>query len=170
MTTDIETICMLRDSLERYTTDQYDFLQRWSVLDEPAGFSEAAWQNYAEFGWLALRLPEEEGGLDADAVAQGAVMEVVGKRLLMEPLLASALVGTGLLVKLGTSSQQAELLPALAEGRLTLALAHEEPLDGHTCWVEAGRLSGAKQGVLHGDAANQLLVTALDEHGELPKP
>lgn len=167
MTTDIETISMLRDSLERYTAEQYDFLKRWRVLEQPAGYSAAAWQNYAEFGWLALRLPEEEGGLDGDAVAQGAVMEVVGKRLLMEPLLASALVGTGLLVKLGTASQQAELLPALAEGRLKLALAHEEPLDGQTCRVEAGRLSGAKQGVLHGDAADRLLVSARDEQGEL---
>ncbi|MNF46135.1 Acyl-CoA dehydrogenase [compost metagenome] len=167
MTTDIETISMLRDSLERYTAEQYDFLKRWRVLEQPAGYSAASWQNYAEFGWLALRLPEEEGGLDGDAVAQGAVMEVVGKRLLMEPLLASALVGTGLVVKLGTASQQAALLPALADGSLKLALAHEEQLDGQSCWVEAGQLTGAKQGVLHGDAANRLLVTARDERSEL---
>jgi len=167
MTTDIETISMLRDSLERYTADQYDFLKRWAVLDAPAGYSEAAWQAFAEFGWLALCLPEAEGGLEADAVAQGAVMEVVGSRLLMEPLLASALLATGLVVRLGSPSQQAELLPALAEGGLKLALAHEEPVDGQTCRVAAGRLSGAKQGVLHGDAADRLLVTARDEQGEL---
>ncbi|MCO6056902.1 acyl-CoA dehydrogenase family protein [Pseudomonas sp. MOB-449] len=164
MTTDIETIAMLRDSLERYSADQYDFLKRWSVLDEPVGYSPAAWSDYAAFGWLALRLPEEEGGLAADATALGAVMEVVGSRLLMEPLLASAIIATGLVDRLGSQTQRGELLPALAEGRLKLALA-EEDAEGAVCRVVDGCISGVKQSVLHGDCADSLLVTAQDECG-----
>src|SRR3954463_8362356 len=98
MSTDLETISMLRDSAQRYTAEHYDFLQRWAVLEQPSGYSGKAWQDYADFGWLALRLPEDDGGLDADAAAIGAVMETVGGRLLMEPILASAVLGTGMLL------------------------------------------------------------------------
>ena len=75
MTTDLETIAMLRDSMQRYSADHYDFLQRGKRLELPGGFDPAIWQTYAEQGWLSLRLPEELGGLEADAVAVGAVME-----------------------------------------------------------------------------------------------
>lgn len=165
MTTDLETIAMLRDSLERYTADHYDFLQRWPRLEQAGGYDHATWQTFAEFGWLSLRLPEELGGLDADAVAIGAVMEVVGSRLLLEPLLASAVVATGLLLKQGSVSQQTELLPALAAGLLKLVFAHDEP-EQQACRYEAGTLSGTKLAVLHGDTAEQFLVSARDAQGQ----
>src|SRR5207344_2215997 len=65
MTTDTDTVEMLRDAMQRYATEQYDFAQRRAFLAE--GCSERAWRDYAEFGWLALRLPEDDGGLAADA-------------------------------------------------------------------------------------------------------
>src|SRR5439155_18090100 len=77
MTTDADTIAMLRDSATRYAADHYSFLQRRAALDDPHGYSERAWRDYAQFGWLALRLPEADGGIAADPAAIGAVMEVV---------------------------------------------------------------------------------------------
>ena len=65
MTTDLETIGMLRDSAARYADDNYSFHQRWAVLDTPEGYSRKAWSDFAEFGFLALRLPEDDGGLVA---------------------------------------------------------------------------------------------------------
>lgn len=62
MATDIETIGMLRDSAARYAEDNYGFHQRWAVLERPEGYSPDAWRDFAELGFLALRLPEEEGG------------------------------------------------------------------------------------------------------------
>ena len=66
MSTDIETISMLRDSAQRYAAEHYDFLTRWKILDQALGCSAQAWNDYADFGWLALRLPEDDGGIDAD--------------------------------------------------------------------------------------------------------
>ena len=122
MSMDSETAAMLRDSAQRYAADHYSFLQRHAVLADPAGWSASAWQTYGELGWLALRLPEEQGGLDADALAVGALMEVVGARLLMEPILASAIVGTGLLLSQGSAAQRERLLPGLADGSLEAGL------------------------------------------------
>jgi alkylation response protein AidB-like acyl-CoA dehydrogenase len=163
MSTDLDTISMLRDSAQRYTAEHYDFLQRWAVLDQPAGYSSKAWSDYADFGWMALRLPEQEGGLDADAAAIGAVMETVGSRLLMEPILASIVLGTGLLLKQGSAAQLAHWLPRLADGSVKLAVAC-----GDGCELRDGSLSGASTAVLHGDVADRLIVAArdLDAGGE----
>jgi alkylation response protein AidB-like acyl-CoA dehydrogenase len=166
MNMDLETAGMLRDSASRYAADNYDFLQRHAVLTDPAGYSEKAWRDYAELGWLALRLPEAQGGLDADPLAVGALMEVVGSRLLMEPILASALIGTGLLRSQGSAAQQDALLPLLADGSVKCAFADAEPAGSAQCEVRAGRISGRKIAVLHGDIADRLIVSATDaDHG-----
>jgi alkylation response protein AidB-like acyl-CoA dehydrogenase len=161
MTTDADTIDMLRDTMQRYAAEQYSFAQRRAVLAE--GSSGRAWRDYAEFGWLALRLPEAEGGIGADATAIGALMEVVGARLLMEPVLASAVLGTGLVLAAANATQRAAMLPALAEGALTLAFACEDdPAAGAACELRGQRLHGAKLNVLHGDVAGRLIVSARD--------
>lgn len=167
MSTDLETIAMLRESAKRYVQDQYDFQRRWSVLNDPAGYSARAWQDYAELGWLALRLPEEAGGLDADAAAIGAVMEIVGSRLLMEPVLASAVVGTGLVLKQASARQKQAMLPRLADGSLKLAFACDEEVAAGTCQLHDDRLRGTKIGVLHGDVADELIVSASEAGGNL---
>jgi alkylation response protein AidB-like acyl-CoA dehydrogenase len=159
--TDTDTVDMLRDAAQRYAAEQYSFAQRRTVLAE--GGSERAWRDYAEFGWLALRLPEADGGIGADATAIGALMEVVGARLLMEPVLASAVLGTGLVLSAANAAQRSALLPALADGSLKLAFACEDdPADGAACKLRGDRLHGAKLNVLHGDAAGRLIVNARD--------
>jgi len=163
MNMDMEAAVMLRDSAQRFAADHYGFLQRHAVLADPAGWSAKAWQAYGELGWLALRLPEEQGGLNADGLAIGALMETVGARLLMEPILGSVIVGTGLLLSQGSGAQRERLLPGLADGSLKLAFAHVEAEDGGgRCEVREGRLAGAKIAVLQGDIAERLIVSASD--------
>ena len=163
---DVEAAVMLRDSAQRYAADNYSFLQRRAVLADPAGWSANAWQAYGELGWLALRLPEEQGGLNADALAIGTLMEVVGARLLMEPILASAIVGTALVLNQGSAAQRDRLLPGPADGAVKLAFAHVDAANGAdgigTCEVRDSRLCGAKIAVLHGDIADRLIVSAVD--------
>jgi alkylation response protein AidB-like acyl-CoA dehydrogenase len=170
MSTDREVIALLSESAGRYVTDHYGFLQRRAVLDFPHGYSAKAWHDYAEFGWLALRLPETHGGLNADAVAIGAVMEVVGSHLLMEPVLASVVVGTGLVIKQASDEQKTALLPALADGSLKLAFASGDgPLSAQACVVCGNKLSGVATAVLHGNVADKFIVSArtADAGGEL---
>jgi alkylation response protein AidB-like acyl-CoA dehydrogenase len=160
MTTD-DTVEMLRDTVQRYAAEQYGFAQRHALLAE--GGCDQAWRDYAEFGWLALRLPESEGGIGADATAIGALMEAVGARLLMEPLLASAVLGTGLVLAAASAAQRAALLPALAAGTLKLAFAcQDDPAPGAACELRGERLHGAKVNALHGDVAGRLVVSARD--------
>ena len=163
MTIDFETAAMLSESAQRYAEEKYSFLARHKVLADPAGYSQEAWNAYANLGWLALRLPEKNGGMDADVFAVAALMEVVGARLLMEPILVSAIIGTELLRQLGNAEQKADLLPRLADGRIKLAIAHPEPGSHVPLAVFGeGKISGSYEGILHGDIADQFVVFARD--------
>jgi alkylation response protein AidB-like acyl-CoA dehydrogenase len=173
-TTADETVAMLRDGIERYTNEHYSFEQRWNALRSSRGYSEQTWADYADMGWLALRLPEDAGGLAADASTTAPLMEAVGARLLMEPLLMSAILCTGLICKRASDAQQAQLFPMLADGSLKLALAHQESLsasaeslDAVACEYREGVLNGSKQAVLHGDCADRFIVSAKDADGRL---
>ena len=166
MNIDFDMATMLADSAARYTSDNYHFLARHAILAQPGGYSKAAWNDYAGFGWLALRLPQQAGGLDADIVAVGALMETVGARLLMEPMLASAIVGTELLCRLGSSAQCDALLPRVADGSLKLAFIHAAPGGGAAlAQVADGKLSGSYEGVLQADLADLWLVAAASGDG-----
>jgi hypothetical protein len=167
-----ETVVMLRDSIERYTGEHYSFERRWSALRSTRGYSEQAWAAYADMGWLALRLPEDAGGMAAQHSATAPLMEAVGARLLLEPLLMSAILCTGLLLKRASQAQKAEMFPSLADGSLKLALAHEESLSASAgsdiaCEYRSGTLTGSKQAVLHGDCADRFIVSARDADGRV---
>jgi alkylation response protein AidB-like acyl-CoA dehydrogenase len=171
-TTADETVAMLRDGIERYTNEHYSFEQRWKALRSSRGYSEQTWAAYAEMGWLALRLPEQEGGLSADSSTTAPLMEAVGARLLMEPLLMSTILCTGLVGRRASEAQQAEIFPKLANGSLKLALAHQESLSASVegdiaCEYRDGVLNGSKLAVLHGDCADHLIVSAKDVDGRL---
>lgn len=117
----------LRESVERYVREAYDFTHRRSVLGSANGFDEACWRQYAEFGWFAVPFSEDEGGIGGDAVDTGIVMEGVGRGLLLEPILASVVLGGGLLSALGSSTQKSQWLQPMMAGELKLALAYSEP-------------------------------------------
>lgn len=155
----LEMIAMLRDTFGRYISNSYPFTERHKFLLAPEGFSVKAWSDYAEAGWLALRMPEELGGIGADAHAIGAIMENVGAGLLLEPILASAILGAGLILKAADAKQQLELLPQIAEGSVTLAFAHENAPNSKTCLLNGEGLTGVKINVLHGDAASRVVVS-----------
>lgn len=150
---------MVRDGFIRYGRENYSFEQRRTALGSPLGFSESAWRDYCDMGWLAVRLPEEFGGLDADAEMIGHLMEVVGRHLLLEPVFANAVVGAGAIIAAGPDILK-EMGPNLTAGTLKLALA----LSGEV-QVTGGRISGEKVGVLHGDVADQFIVSS---GGEAP--
>lgn len=166
MSVDPEAIAMLSDSARRYADGRYGFAQRRAFMAEPAGYSRAAWRDYAELGWLSLCLPEADGGLDADPAAVGALMEVVGSHLLMEPVLASAVIATRLVAKAASAAQRGRWLPLLADGSLKLCVAWNDGSSGTPpCVVQGGKLSGAAVAVLHGDSADRIVVCAQGDPG-----
>jgi len=118
---------LLRDSLARYIEREYTFEKRRAIQRSAEGFSREVWSAFAEMGLLGLTTPEEHGGYGGSPVDTLVVMQAIGNGLVVEPYLASAVLGTGLIARAGSAAQKERLLPAAARGELLLTLAHAEP-------------------------------------------
>ncbi len=160
---------LLKDSVDRLMADRYDFESRKRYAREPDGFSRELWASYAELGLLAIPFAEEHGGFGGGAVETMIVMEAFGRALVLEPYLATVVLGGGLIRHGGSEAQKADYLPAIAGGERLLALAHTERqsrFDLHDVSTAARRdgegyvLDGQKSVALHGDSADTILVTA----------
>ncbi len=160
---------LLKDSVDRLIADKYGFEQRRSFMAEPDGWSRAMWAQFAELGLLGVAIPEEHGGFGGGPVETMIVAEAFGRGLVVEPYLATVVLGGGLLRRAADPAVQADLLPRIATGDLLLAFAHVERQSRYelnnvaTIARQEGarwRLEGDKGVVLHGDRADKLLVTA----------
>jgi len=166
---------LLGDAAGRFIAGRYSFEQRRAILQSREGFSRDIWREFADLGWLGLSVPEEFGGLGAGPVETGLVMEALGRALVLEPYLATAVISVSLIGDLGTQSQKSDMLPAIAEGKSVLAFAQAEPQarfaldDVATTATRAGggwRLTGRKDLVLGAPWADALLVTARMSGGQ----
>jgi len=159
----------LADMVQRFLAKQYGFEARRKILRSQEGWSRETWGQLAEMGLLALQVPPGHGGMAPAAIETMVTLEAMGRALLVEPYLASAILGSALVGALGSPAQQEALLPAMAEGRSIVVPAHGEAAARHDLarvvttarrsgagWVLAGR----KAVVLHAAAADLLLVSA----------
>jgi pimeloyl-CoA dehydrogenase small subunit len=160
---------LLRESVERLLADHYGFDKRRAYLAEPDGWSRALWEQYAELGLLGLPFAEDYGGFGGGPIEVMLVMEVFGRVLALEPYLATVVLGGTALRLAGNAAQKSAILPRIAEGGMILAFAHGERQARYDLtdvlttakpersgWV----LDGAKSVVVHGDSAQQLVISA----------
>jgi len=160
---------LLSDSVAKLLAGTYSFEQRKALLKAPGGWSEALWNQFAELGLLGLPIAEEHGGFGGGPVDVMLLMQAFGRHLVLEPYLATVVLGGTALKLAGDAAQQGEILPEIAAGSLKLAFAHSERQSRYdvadvatTARRDAGGwvLEGAKSVVLHGDSADRLIVSA----------
>ena len=161
----------LKDSVERLLADTYgDLTQRVGYMKEPKGYSAALWQQYADLGLLGVPFAEEHGGLGQGLTETMIIAEAFGRALAVEPYWRPSCWAAARCAIPATPRCSQELVPAIVEGKLTLALAHQERqarydlADTATTARADGKggytLEGEKIVVLHGDSADKLIVTA----------
>ncbi len=160
---------MLADLVARFIERQYDFETRRQLAESDQGWSEQNWAALADTGLLALGLSEQYGGMGVGAEEILVVMEQFGRGLVLEPYLASALVGAPLLERVGGIHIKERVLSAVANGEQKISLATLEPQARFDLWSVACEaqelgdeycLSGRKSVVMHGDSADWLIVSA----------
>ncbi|MFJ1732356.1 acyl-CoA dehydrogenase family protein [Streptomyces sp. NPDC088254] len=125
-----------------------------AALDAPAGHDPALWAALADqLGLPGLALPEEYGGVGCPVTDLALACEETGRALAPSPLLATSVLTAPLILALGDDAQRAALLPRLASGDLTAALAVPGPAlatalgltggnDGD--WAGGGRAGGVQ--------------------------
>ena len=141
-------------------------LRQLRNVHDPVGYAPDLWQQMAEMGWASIILPEVYGGLDFGFLGLGVVLEECGRTLTASPLFASAVVGASAVLLGGSEALKQALLPAIADGTMTLALAleethHHSPTHIATTAKIQGEnfiLRGNKCFVLDGHSADKLIV------------
>lgn len=162
-----EEQALLQQSVGRFIDETYTFTRRRAWLDGAEGFQRDNWAFMADQGWLAMPFAEADGGLGCGAVETMILMEAFGRGLVVEPYLACILLAGGVLAR-GAPETRARYLPDLMSGATVFALAHHEPPLHHggvapATRIQAGRLTGVKELVVHGGQADHLVVSGRAE-------
>ncbi|MEV5608024.1 acyl-CoA dehydrogenase family protein [Streptomyces sp. NPDC052225] len=174
----------IRRTLRELTTKRCTPDDIKAATRTPAGHDPDLWGTLGhELGLPGLALPEESGGAGGTLTELTLVAEELGRVLAPSPLLATSGLAAPLVAALGTDTQRAALLPRIADGSLTAALAVPGTglatalglvADNAGDWAGGGRAGGvqaARQGdgwrlygqaeqVLDGHSAGLLLVAA----------
>lgn len=134
-------------------------------LLEQVGACDAVFRDTAvEQGWTALAIAEEHGGLGLGLIELGLVAQAAGGVIAGAPFLTVGYGAARVLAEAGSAEVQAAWLPRLASGEATATVAFAEgnaPLPPRpTTTFAGGRLTGVKEGVVAGLAADIAVVWA----------
>lgn len=159
---------MLADTARRFIADRYDLKIRQAAFASDDGFNRAVWTELADLGLIGALMPAEVDGFGGTGEDIAVVFEALGKGLVVEPFLASGILGAAPIYLDGSAAQKAQLADVIAGQRL-LALAHGEPTSRYNLsHVETTAdangdgwtLTGRKSVVLNGATADALVVSA----------
>jgi len=157
---------LLKLLAERFVADRYDLERRRGYLAAEHGFSPDNWALLGELG-LTAALAADMDGLDATGIA--TLFEVLGRGLVVEPLIENVLVAARLFAATAPQTWCEEWLADLSSGARRIAFAHaEEGGRPGRLWVETRaeerngvtRLTGAKAYVPAGSGADGYIVSA----------
>lgn len=91
------------------------------------GYSPELWKTMAELGWCGLTIPEQYGGAEFGMQELVMLLDEMGRACLPGPFFSTIVLGAPIIMAAGSEEQKSELLPKIASGDLTLALALTEP-------------------------------------------
>src|ERR1700730_15583785 len=166
---------LLKESVEGLLGSSYDFESRKKYRAEKGGWSKTVWGTPPDEVLLGLPFSEDDGGFGAGGVETMIVMEALGKALVLEPYLATVVLGGGFLRHGGSAEQKAAHIPGIIDGSKTFAFAQLEKnsrydlSDVATTAKKKGSgwvIDGEKFVVLNGETADVLVVTARTKGGQ----
>ena len=158
---------MLRDTARRFLESKSPSEVVRRLMETEEGYDGSLWAEIATQGWQAMAIPEEYGGAGFTFMEQAILMEEMGRTLFPSPYLSTVVVVADLILTAGSEEQKQELLPGIASGESTFALAHLEEngswdADGVTMVAKKDGsdlvLDGVKSFVVDGHTADTLIV------------
>ena len=159
---------MLADTLNRYIAEQYGFETRNRIAGSAEGYSAQQWAQFAELGAIGALFSEADGGYGGAGFDIAVVFEALGRGLVVEPLLGSAVLAGSAISHAG-NAQQRTWLDKLIDGSTIATLAHGEA-DGLYSLTQVSttarrtdngwELNGVKAVVPQGEAATLFVVSA----------
>ena len=143
--------------------------QRRELLRQAPGYDLQLWRTFGELGWTGLAIPQAYGGAGLGWVELCLLAEEQGRALVASPFFATCALAAPLIAAGAAEEQRRALLPRIASGAVRIACAlsgsdGRPPPEGNEVVLARGdtqlTLSGVSDFVIHGDAADLLLVLA----------
>lgn len=169
-----EQIAMLRESAVDFVGGSTDFKKYRERRRTLPGYDPALVRQMAELGWFGILVPEAHGGLGLGFAELSVVLQELGKGLLADPLVASAVLAGRVIQHGANEALKARLLPQLVDASLLPCVAWQEgtgDLDVQAIETRAQsddggvRITGRKRFVAGAAGADGFVVTARDEAG-----
>ncbi len=166
---------MLVDTVTNFTKKESPVDRVRKIRATDIGWDRKVWRHMGELGWLGVALPENVGGIGGSFLDAGLIIERLGTTLVPEPYIPSVMVAGLTIARHGSEEQRQTYLPSMIEGKTSLALAYVEKdnrydvADVTTRAEKVGgdyKLSGKKEWVLNGQAADHILVSARTSGGQ----
>jgi len=160
---------MLTDSLRRVMDEGWTFKKR-RARSASGELDKAAWSSLAELGVTGLMVPEAYGGFGESTATMLAVHKELGRGIVSEPVIPSAVMAVSLLSGIDNEAIKAQWLSALAEGEAIVSVAWQEQgerfsatplLTQAVSQADGFVLTGRKRYVWHAAGADALIVSAL---------
>ena len=159
---------LIKETARQFLADEGSIakqLRHWRESGCSDGFGTALWKQFGELGLTGICIPEANGGAGMGATEAGLVLEDIGRNLTPSPFLTTAVAAVR---ALEGSAHAERWFPGILAGDTVAALAIDEDKhhDPARIALEAKRsgngfaLNGAKQFVVHGKAADIILVAA----------
>ena len=159
------------ESGESRAPDRGESADSADVQTAPHGYDATVWSAMADQGWLALELPEDDGGLGLGAVEVAVLCEQLGRRLVAAPYLPSvlalgALCGEEARADSGTKEWREALAAGTAVGCVALAPRPGQVTAGASGTGDVVRLSGQIGPTVYAPSADVAIVaTPADVYG-----
>ncbi|MBW1756412.1 MAG: acyl-CoA/acyl-ACP dehydrogenase [Deltaproteobacteria bacterium] len=156
----------LRDMVKTLCTDASTTDDVRKLENDPLGLPGQFWEQMKETGLLAMRLPEEHGGMGLTLLDCVVIFEELGRGLASGPIFESSVMAVTAISNAGTDAQKS-LLESLGAGETIITPAWLEPDNGFgpqgvqmraEVTSDGYRLNGIKRHVFYGQAADKLLV------------
>jgi alkylation response protein AidB-like acyl-CoA dehydrogenase len=169
---------MIKDSVSRFVREEYDFDTRRKIINSDDGMSREFWSMFAELGWLSVPFAEEYGGFGGAVEDIAAVMEEMGKGIVVEPYASTVVVFGGLLSAATNEALKSEVIPTIIDGSCMGSLAYVEAQSRYemtdvsttaTACDGGYSISGEKTVVANGGTSNKFVVTARTSGGQFER-
>lgn len=167
---------MIQDGARRLLDETFDSDTKREAEASEHGFSTAIWSQMSELGWTGAALPEDVGGGGLGVLDLCVIVEEFGRAAVSVPLAVSSGFSANLLQNAEQTDFVTGVLGQLASGEslVTPALIDEGARDERSTprarletTGAGGVLSGSKIMVPYASAAQFLLVSAVNDSGEL---
>ena len=168
--TDLQT--EIKENSNKLLKENIDLLETIQKVDDNCRLDEKVWQLVIDQGWLALDVPEEDGGLGFSNTDTAILSEVLGYYMPIIPIFSSGVVFKHILLN-SKKEKKDELLTEIISGQKIGTFAvyendkyeiNENTISTQLTTTDSGfKLNGLKKYVMFGDVSNYIGVLAKSE-------